>query len=356
MTADAKNPADYLVLGAGLAGLAFAREVATAGKSVCVLEAEDVIGGRTATWEWRTGPFTARVDIGAQYFTARGKRLEALAAAGIDAGWLRVWSRGFPLWRQGRIEPRAEGHPRFAPPDGMQELARQLLAPGVNIWLGKIAVSATWSPGFRLWQVLCSDGTSFVGRALIGALPPAILSSFLNAIAGKRNPTLSLMHKPAFDPAWTLMLRLTRDLEADWTAVEFEGHAVLGWVARDHTKRPAAGPPILVVHATGTWSRAHAADTPEAAQASLIAAVQQVLGPLEIADVATRLWRYAKPTVFCPGTFSYDTSIKLGACGDWFENGAPIHGGKVEAAAQSGWKLAECCLAFYENLTPDSFL
>jgi len=343
MTTEAKNTADYLVLGAGLAGLTFAREVAAAGKSVQVLEAEDVIGGRTATWEWRTGPFTARVDIGAQYFTARGERLEALAAAGIEAGWLRVWSRGFPLWRQGRIEPRGEGHPRFAPPKGMQELARQLLVPGIDIRLEKIAVSATWSPGVRLWQVLCSDGTSYVGRSLIGALPPAILSSCLKAIAGNRNPGLYLAGEPIFDPAWTLTLRLTRDLaDAGWPAVEFEGHPVLGWVARDHTKRQTEGSPILVVHATGAWSRTHAADTPEEAQASLITAVQETLGPLEIADAAIHLWRQAKPTVFYPGSFSYDTSIELGACGDWFENRAQIQGGKVEAALESGWQLARC--------------
>jgi NADPH-dependent 2,4-dienoyl-CoA reductase/sulfur reductase-like enzyme len=43
--------ADVVVAGAGLAGLACAFELATAGREVLVLDAREVVGGRTSSWD-----------------------------------------------------------------------------------------------------------------------------------------------------------------------------------------------------------------------------------------------------------------------------------------------------------------
>ncbi|HLM74635.1 MAG TPA: FAD-dependent oxidoreductase, partial [Polyangiaceae bacterium] len=43
----AEERADVVVIGAGLAGLTAAREIARKGRSVLVLEARDRVGGRT---------------------------------------------------------------------------------------------------------------------------------------------------------------------------------------------------------------------------------------------------------------------------------------------------------------------
>ncbi|MBC8101135.1 MAG: NAD(P)-binding protein, partial [Cytophagales bacterium] len=55
---------DFLVIGAGLAGLAFAGDAAASGASVRLLDKGRGVGGRTATR--RFGDL--RVDHGAQYF------------------------------------------------------------------------------------------------------------------------------------------------------------------------------------------------------------------------------------------------------------------------------------------------
>jgi monoamine oxidase len=67
--------ADVIVVGAGLSGLIAARDVARAGKSVLVLEANSRVGGRTNSEEIDG----VRFDIGGQWIGPSQDRVEALA-------------------------------------------------------------------------------------------------------------------------------------------------------------------------------------------------------------------------------------------------------------------------------------
>ena len=77
--AEPRTPeADVVVVGAGLAGLAAARELAAAGTSVVVLEARERVGGRVLNADVGGGHV---VEVGAQWIGPGQDRLAGLAAA-----------------------------------------------------------------------------------------------------------------------------------------------------------------------------------------------------------------------------------------------------------------------------------
>ncbi len=78
---------EFLVLGAGLAGLAAASHLQEAGRPVLVLDKGRRIGGRCATR--RADGFS--FDHGAQYVTARTPDFASLCAAARQAGLLDEW-------------------------------------------------------------------------------------------------------------------------------------------------------------------------------------------------------------------------------------------------------------------------
>lgn len=81
---DIKNKVDVIVVGAGLSGLASAREVTRAGLSCLVLEARDRVGGKT--WSSKLPSSDAIVDLGAAWINDTNQgRVYALAKEfGVD--------------------------------------------------------------------------------------------------------------------------------------------------------------------------------------------------------------------------------------------------------------------------------
>lgn len=324
---------DVIIVGGGLAGLACARDLARSGRSVLVLDKSRGLGGRAATR--RLG--NVRVDHGAQYFTARGERLGSLTAGWLDEGFAVEWTRGFPVWEDGTVHVRPDGHPRFAIPNGMSSLGRKF-ARDLPV-LGESVVTSV-SRADEGWRVLTAGGDVFEARTVLFDLPAPQLAPILEDVnLGEPGDDLARVR---FDPTWTLIAPLRADLAVPWKALEVR-HDVLAWLARDHTKREPGAPPVLVAHANAAWSRVHLEAERDAVKDALLAAVREVAGPIEVQDAASHRWRFATPTRLYPHAHHFDASLSLGWCGDWCV--AP----KVEGALESGWSLAGVVTAHYES-------
>ncbi len=81
-SAPATRTADFVIVGAGLAGLTAARELVQRGRSVVVLEARDRVGGRVLNHSLGGGVIT---EVGGEYIGPTQDRIAALAkAVGVD--------------------------------------------------------------------------------------------------------------------------------------------------------------------------------------------------------------------------------------------------------------------------------
>lgn len=328
---------DFLVIGAGLAGLAFASDARAHRNSVRLLDKGRGSGGRVATRRWDD----LRVDHGAQFFTAKGRRFESFVRAWrVEPGsGLAVWAKGFPTYEPGKgVVEREPGHPRYAPRNGMSELPKRL-AYGLDVRTGVTVknIERTGEGWRATGEERGGDRATFEGRTLVLNLPPAQLLPLAGEfLAAEDRADLATVE---YAPAWTLILRLAQDVEgATWPALDCEagGHPTLAWISRDHTKRgDADAPPVLVAHGSGAWSREHLEDDPAAVQEALLAAVTEITGPLEVLDTQVHRWRYALCTKPFPDRCLFRPEIGVLGCGDWCDVG-----GRVEGALTSGWHLA----------------
>ncbi len=88
MKAKSKFPKTIAVVGAGIVGLAAARELQGPGAHVTVFDKGRRVGGRTSTRQSRSD---IAFDHGAQYFTVKDGRFRAQVTAWQDAGIVAEW-------------------------------------------------------------------------------------------------------------------------------------------------------------------------------------------------------------------------------------------------------------------------
>jgi renalase len=327
---------EVAVIGAGVAGLACASELARADVMVTVLERARGLGGRLATRRRGNLAF----DHGAQFITARSRPFVRYVTVAQNAGAAAAWTPSI-------LE---DGHRNWDSP--IEEW--YVGAPGMSGIVRPLARGLTLETGTFVHELLRSDNgwelETDTGRrlgpfnAVVAAVPAPQALSLLAPHGRAFRHLISVQ----MAPCWALMAHFedASHIESDvfrWT------QGPLALAARQSSKpgRPADRG-SWVIHAAPRWSREHLeADAQEAAQLMLHAFATAVGNHLPApAWLHAHRWRHAMVEQALGLPCLLDADIAAGACGDWCI--AP----RVEAAFESGRAMAHSVLSTLGRLAP----
>lgn len=301
-----------VVVGAGIAGVACARELLTAGLSVRVLDRGHHPGGRMASKRLADRP----VDLGASYLTVSDQDFQRVVEDWRDRGLAREWTDTFCAVEGGAWTAK-DGPMRWGTPSGMRSLVLDL-ASGLDVERHEVA-----------------DLGELSADTVVLAMPDPQARRLL----GDEHPMGARLDRE-FEPVIALAARWT---DRTWDGVSptrrFDGafinsHHVLGWVADDGRRRGDEAP-VLVAHSTPDFARLHL-DDPDAAGPEMLSALRDVMALPQPLEVHVHRWSLARPVGERTAPYALETGPHglLGVCGDGW--GATP---KVETAWRSGGDL-----------------
>lgn len=294
------------VVGAGISGLACARTLARAGRSVQVVERTSAVGGRLARAE--VPGLDRRVEWGAAYLTGYGDPVAEMVSAWVAAGLLREWTDTFALAGPDGITGSTTGPMRYRAPAGLRSLARHLAAD---------------------LPIAYDTPVRQVQRDSVLALPrpqAAVLAPWIARIAEQPWEAVTVTIAVFQQRTWP-----------DFQAAFVNGSDDLALIVDDGA-RTGDGAAVLVLYEPGrptTWP----APAPPATGAGLRAATRILDLPAPQWS-RTRTWRLAQPAIADDEPFGYDPATNTAAIGDGWA-GRP----RIGAAITSGICLAEHLIA-----------
>jgi renalase len=325
------EPYRVLIVGAGLAGLTAAaelagREVGDRAVEVAVVDKGRSPGGRLATR--RIGEAT--VDHGAQFFTVRSEAFRSRVDGWLEAGVVEEWCRGF--------DP-VDGYPRYRIAGGMNRLARHLVdaLPAGTVATRQRADAII--PGPDRWAVTYEAGTRDVDEAdaVIATPPVPQIVELLRAGAalpgGELGQRLEAM---AYHRVLAVLMVLDRSPGlAEPGALQRPDHPVFSFVADNQAKGISAVPSM-----TFHLSHARSAELWDRSDAEVLAEVddelRRTMGGAAVVDVQVKRWRYAGPVDPAP-----EDSLVIGERpGPLVVAGDGFAGAKIEGAFRSGLAAA----------------
>mgnify|MGYP003115917079 CR=1 FL=1 len=301
------------IIGAGMAGLACARELADSGRQVTVFDKGRGLGGRIATRRTDFGSF----DHGAQYATARDEAFRAVLGRAVRSGQAQVWP------------DISDDRDRIVGTPGMSALVRPL-ADGLDI--RSACEVRRLKRDHAGWHVDFDDGRHEGPFGTIVLTPPAPQARQLLEHQDGLFPELDRI---VYAPCWTLMAAFDWPLGAEPV---HRGERPLSWIACNSGKpQRRVSHETWIAQADAAWSREHLEDDKAAVAEEMLRLMMHTLGvsTAQPAYLAAHRWRYARVETALETPCLFDPDRKIGIAGDG------MLGGRIEAAFDSGKALAQ---------------
>jgi len=316
------------VVGAGISGLAAAARLAESGQRVVVLDKGRGPGGR-ATTRRRAGH---QFDHGAQYFTTRDPRFARRVASWRESGLVAEWRPRLATIGSS-VEPSSVE--RLVGVPGMDALAKSL-ASSLDV-KSRVRAESLERTGAG-WLVRDASGELLAeADGVVIAIPPAQAKDLIPP----GEPLADRVDPLRLAPCWAVLAAFDGPVEVGFDAA-FVNAGPLRWIADDSSKPGRPMGAAWVLHASPEWSVRNSELPRERIATELLAALDDAAGMRfpEPAYVEAHRWRFAIPsdTASSAGP-SWDSSSRLGVCGDWCHNE-----GRLEGAWVSGIELADLVL------------
>lgn len=311
------------VVGAGVSGLVAARQLADE-HDVVVFDRGRSVGGRLATR--RIG--AARLDHGAQFFTARGDGFQRQVDDWVARDVARIWCHGF--------DGDGDGYPRYCGTTGMNALAKDL-ASGLDCHTSRLVFACR--PTEVGWDVVIDDGVVHEADALVLTCPiPQSWALLVQAQVGVPDQ----LFRREYHRTIGLLTVLDRPsavaapggAQFDPTDVD----APFGFIG-DNAAKGISPVPAVTFHATQPWSTEHWDDDAETLRDLLLERARPWIGDATVIDAQVKKWRFAGPVEPWPDPCWVDDEHRLVLAGDLFA------GPKVEGAFDSGLAAASAVAA-----------
>lgn len=366
-----KPPRRVAIVGAGVAGTFCARTLADYGCDVTLFDKSRGVGGRMATRRLADGQV---VDHGPALMQWNGDQFGRWFRSWEADGIVQKWDAKVARW-DGRSDldlaaqsveecmanetsGRIEGV--FVGGRGMSDLAKHF-AQDARLVLQTQVQSLRHDGGE--WYVQCERESSS-GKtheelgpydAVVMNVPPVQCKGILGVTRWEKF-ALGEDVECWMEPVWAMVLGFQERWGIPVDGVLFDGHTVLDWMGRETSKPGRFGDggglqgkgEYWVVHSRGSWAREHLECSTEEVTQKLLATLKGLgcVGMPEVSFVQVHRWRYARVdrsvrrVQRSAKQYWWDSSVRLGVCGDWLsssENG-------IQGALESGASMAGCLL------------
>jgi renalase len=323
------------IVGAGISGLACARELVQQGHEVTVFEKSRGPGGRMPTrWLDRDIDPPLGFDHGTQYFQASAPAFIELIEQAQKAGAAAPWAGSVVNLGYGLSSPHTGSTTRWVGTPGMASLAR-FMGQGLDIRLQcRVAGLARSGDGLYQLTLHLADGTVRVESgfdALVSAIPAEQVVPLFNDV---HKPLASLAAAVESNVTWSVMLTPREAVKVDFDGA-FVVDSPLGWICRDSSKPGRAMGERWMLQATADWSRLHQDYAADEVAKMMLDVFCNVTGQLveEPLAITAHRWLYSLPSNPVGMLCYLSEEHMLGACGDW------LNGARVEDAFLSGHTL-----------------
>lgn len=310
---------DILIIGAGMAGLTCATQLAEAGHSVTVLDKGRGPGGRMAARRTEISGETVSFDHGAQYFTARDPAFQEVVSNWEETGAVARW-------------PAASRDAWVGTP-GMNGPIRAM-AQRLDVQWGTRAESVA-RDGTH-WKVKAGERV-FAAATVLVAIPAEQTHGLLAEPAPQ---FAAIAGGVTSEPCWAVMAAFDRPLAIVEDAIR-DPEAAISWAACNSAKPGRTGVEAWVLHASPRRSR-EVLDLPKEEVATLLLRDffnQAAIDLVEPIHLVAHRWLYAMPEKVAGEPARYDAEARIGIAGDY------LHSPRVEGAFLSGSALAGKVLA-----------